>query len=90
MGGIILVQVTASHQANTVILYLSHRESIRSEIHETIMRDVLIRRQRAESLELRNVEEAAFLLQRPFPSSMNAYNSQLCIIFCLVGGISGL
>lgn len=55
------------------------------------MGDVVVGRQRAESLEFRHSEEGiAHLLQRPFASSVNTHNSQPFIIICQVGGTSGL
>lgn len=75
--------------AVSVILHSSHRGSVigtSGEILETVMNDVMVRRQRAKSLEFRDSEEGvSLLLQRPFPSSMNTHDSQLLIITSQAG-----
>lgn len=88
---VISLQLAVSCQSNTVILHPSHRGSVigtGGESQEAVMGDVAVRRQRAESLELRGGEEAvARLLQRPFPSSVNTHDSQLLMITCQAGGL---
>lgn len=87
-------QLTVSCHANTVILHPSHWRFVSGtsgEIQETVMGDVVVGRQRAKSLEFRGSEEGvAHLLQRAFPSSMNAHNSQFLIITGQAGGLEDL
>lgn len=52
------------------------------------MGDVVVRRQRAKSLEFRGSKEGvAHILQRAFPTSMNTHDPQSLIITCQAGGL---
>lgn len=74
-------QLGVSHQSHSALLHPPHRDSVagtRGEVHQAVVGDLVVRGQRAQSLQLGGREEdVAVLLQRPFSTSMNAHDPQL-------------
>lgn len=89
--GFILLLSVSYHFITLVLLRPHYCRSVSStsgEIQETVMGDIVVRRQRAEVLKFRGNEEAIFhVLQRAFPSSMDTQNSQLFPSICWTGGL---
>lgn len=78
----ISLQLTVSCRTNTVILRAPHLSVVR-QTQGTLIGDAVVRRQRAESLELTE-EAVAHILQGAFPSPVNTHYPQLLIVACQV------
>lgn len=86
-----IFQLTVSHQFNTLVLLRScHWHSVSGglgEIKETIVGDAVFGRQGAKVLKFGGSEEAILhVLQRAFPSSVDAQNPQLVASIRCTGG----
>lgn len=87
LSGVISFQLAVSEQPHTVILHCSAWCSVNGgEIHNTVVSDTVVRRQRAKSLQFRGSEEGVrFLLKRPLSSAVDTHYSQLLVIACQAG-----
>lgn len=91
LSGLILLLTVSYHFITLILSGLHHGNSVSStsgEIQEAVMGDIVVRRQRAKVLKFRGREEAVFhILQRAFPSPMDAQNSQLFASVRWTGGL---
>lgn len=91
LSGLILLMTVSHHFITLILPRPRHWHPVCStsgKIQETVMGDIVVRRQRAKVLKFRGSEETiVHILQRAFPSSMDTQNSQLFTSVCWTGGL---